>query len=559
MPSTTISSSANEWAIAERELAQEQQLQEKVINEEFKIWKKTVPLLYDFIHTFALNYPSTVFQWLPTYNKIDDDNVEVKFVHSNNSINKIENSLNVASITLPSSIIQSIDLTIPSDGINTSNFNIINKWKQTTEVNTLKLSPDGNSILSFNRDGIIHSYNFDNDNVLDYKYHKQNGHALNWIDNDRFLSGSNDSQIALWQRNKPSTPIQLFKTHYGAINDLSSSDLNIFGSVSDDSTTQFFDLRSSNDINPIIKIENKFIQNCIKFHPNVKNFYATGGKDNVINLYDLRNYKTPFRKLFGHNDSIKQIEWDWSNPSILVSSGFDSRIIFWNLDNLDEDFTYPDTSANNTSINSQTSNLTESTRRRNQQQQVNKVDPCLKYIHGGHVSSINDFAIHPKLKNLFASVGDDKLLEIWKPKTLNTENEGEDDEDDEQQEEVEVGETKVDEKVDEDDDDEEKEEEVEEEDDIEEDKDEEVEEDGQAQEEDVNLDEEVGTETKEDDDKVEEVAKDVVEEPKDEDVEMEERKVDTDANSVEKEDIGDETRPETVETSKKDIEMKEDW
>ncbi|KAI5959747.1 uncharacterized protein KGF55_004979 [Candida pseudojiufengensis] len=430
MPSTV--STSNEWAKSERELALEQQLQEKIINEEFKIWKKSVPLLYDFIHTFALDYPSTVFQWLPTYNQVDDEKVEVKFVYSINSINKIENSLNVASITLPSSIIQPIDLTLPSIGINTSNFKVSSKWKQNSESNTIEISPDGKTILSFNRDGIIHGYNLDNDNVLDYKYHKQVGYTLNWIDDEKFLSGSNDSQIALWQRNKPSTPIQLFKTHHGAVNGISSSDKNIFGSVSDDSTTQLFDLRSSTDTNPIINVENNFIQNAIKFHPNIKNLYATGGKDSVINLYDLRNYKTPFRKLFGHNDSIKQIEWDWNNPSTIVSSGLDSRIIFWNLENLDEDFTYPDTSASNATTS--TNNVTETRRR---YQQANKIDPCLKYIHGGHVGRINDFAIHPKIKNLFASVGDDKLLEIWKPKTLSVEEEEEHDDDDDEPEQIE--------------------------------------------------------------------------------------------------------------------------
>lgn len=394
-------SSTNEWAKAEKEIAQDQQLQEKITNEEFKIWKKTVPLLYDFIHTFALDYPSTIVEWLPKYNKTsDDDIVEVQFLLSSTAVNGLENSLELASITLPSTLVGKDSITVPSDGIDTSNFKKLTKWKQNSVANALKLSPDGSIALSFNGDGIIHGYNLSSDKVVDYKYHKQLGFALDWIDKDRFLSGGYDSQIALWQLDKPSTPIQLFKSHHGAVNDISTSDVNIFGSVSDDSTTQFHDLRTSiGDTNPVIKIEDRFTQNCIKFHPKINTLYATAGKDNVVSLYDLRNYKQPFRKLFGHNSSIRQLEWDNFNPLTLVSCGLDSRILFWNLDNLEEDYTYPDTNAN-----------TETTKRKNQQ--ASKPDPCLKYVHGGHVGRINDFALHPKIPNLFASVGEDRLLEI---------------------------------------------------------------------------------------------------------------------------------------------------
>lgn len=423
------SSSTNEWAKAEKEIAQDQQLQAKITNEEFKIWKKTVPLLYDFIHTFALDHPSTIVRWLPKYQLVDNDtNVEVQLLLSSNTINSPENSLELASVTLPSTLVgKEGNGVLPADGIDTSNFKRLTKWKQNSVTNALKLSPDGSIALSFNGDGIIRGCNLTSDKVVDYKYHKQPGFALEWIsnNNEKFLSGANDSQIALWQLEKPSTPIQLFKSHHGAINDISTSNANIFGSVSDDSTTQFHDLRvaSVGDINPVIKQENKFIQNCIQFHPQINTFYATGGKDNVVSLYDLRNYKIPFRKLFGHNASIRQLEWDTFNPLTLVSCGLDSRILFWNLDNLEEDYTYPETSA---TANSETS--------KRKTQQSSKPDPCLKYVHGGHVGRINDFTIHPKIPNLFASVGDDRLLEIWEPKTLLVEEEDEEEEEEQAQE-----------------------------------------------------------------------------------------------------------------------------
>ena len=42
-----------------------QELQEKRINEEYKIWKKNTPFLYDMVVTHALEWPSLTVEWLP--------------------------------------------------------------------------------------------------------------------------------------------------------------------------------------------------------------------------------------------------------------------------------------------------------------------------------------------------------------------------------------------------------------------------------------------------------------------------------------------------------------
>ena len=140
-----------------------------------------------------------------------------------NAINKSENYLKLTSISLPSTLVGATDsIPVPSDGIDTSNFKVVTQWKQTQEINKLKVSPNGSLAVGFSADGVIRSYNLDNFDSVDYKYHKQGGIALDWVDNNGFLSGSNDVQIALWQVDKSSTPLQLFKGHHGAINDISS-------------------------------------------------------------------------------------------------------------------------------------------------------------------------------------------------------------------------------------------------------------------------------------------------------------------------------------------------
>jgi histone-binding protein RBBP4 len=41
-------------------------MEEKNINEEYKIWKKNSAFLYDTIITHSLEWPSLTVQWLPT-------------------------------------------------------------------------------------------------------------------------------------------------------------------------------------------------------------------------------------------------------------------------------------------------------------------------------------------------------------------------------------------------------------------------------------------------------------------------------------------------------------
>lgn len=42
-----------------------EEIDENVIAEEFKVWKKNAPFLYDVVITNGLDWPSLTCQWLP--------------------------------------------------------------------------------------------------------------------------------------------------------------------------------------------------------------------------------------------------------------------------------------------------------------------------------------------------------------------------------------------------------------------------------------------------------------------------------------------------------------
>lgn len=435
--------STSDLALAEKQIVHDYQTKEKVTNEEFKLWKKLVPVLYDYIHTHALEYSSLAVKWLDGYSASDDGTkIRVRFLYGTNTSLNAQDYVKLGELEIPATLAPDYTSKISKNGgrplsvpleeeYSRSPLNIVSLWPHPGEVNCLRVAPNGTKFLTFDNRGLVHMFHVNSSEDTEFNHHKLEGYALEWIDNDKFLSGANDSQIALWDVSKPSTPIQLFKTHDAVINDISYNHpgQNIFGSVSDDYSTQIHDIRvvdNSSHLNPVIKLTNSHIQNSFQFHPEIKTIFAQGGKDNIVSIYDMRNTSKPVRKLFGHTDSVYGILWDKHNHGDSIYSwGLDRRVITWDLNNLDEEFVYP------TDVN-------ENSRRRNN---VSKVDPCLKFIHGGHTNRVSTVDIHPQISDLVISVGDDTLLEVFKPKHIfdeeeEDEEEEEEDEKDEEDEKV---------------------------------------------------------------------------------------------------------------------------
>ena len=42
-----------------------EEAEDQIINEEYKIWKKNSPFLYDLLLSHALEWPSLTVEWLP--------------------------------------------------------------------------------------------------------------------------------------------------------------------------------------------------------------------------------------------------------------------------------------------------------------------------------------------------------------------------------------------------------------------------------------------------------------------------------------------------------------
>ena len=77
----------------------EEETEEKIIAEEYKVWKKNSPFLYDLVMTHALEWPSLTVQWLPGFTKPVDRDVHIhKMLLGTHTSNDEPNYLMVAEV-----------------------------------------------------------------------------------------------------------------------------------------------------------------------------------------------------------------------------------------------------------------------------------------------------------------------------------------------------------------------------------------------------------------------------------------------------------------------------
>jgi histone-binding protein RBBP4 len=91
-------------------------LDERLIDAEYKIWKKNTPYLYDFVLTHSLEWPSLTCQWLPIARAKGTTSVEHQILIGTHTTDNEPNYLMIASCQLPYD-----DAVVPNPGDDTTN------------------------------------------------------------------------------------------------------------------------------------------------------------------------------------------------------------------------------------------------------------------------------------------------------------------------------------------------------------------------------------------------------------------------------------------------------
>ncbi|KAG2209105.1 hypothetical protein INT46_006269 [Mucor plumbeus] len=388
---------------------------EKLINEEYKMWKKNSPFLYDLVVTHALEWPSLTCQWFPTVEEVPDKSYKIQNLLLGTHTNDDEpNYLQIASVRLPNEIKSEDTVMEEANGDEKDNetfIKITQKILHDGEVNRARYQIENPDIIATkSRTGDVYVFDrttFDPmpkegekfNPTLRLTGHDKEGYGLAWSPHKgtstHLISAGFDSKICQWdiagttKENRELEPVRTYTAHTTGVEDVAwhTRFESIFASVGDDARLMIWDAR--NDSNkPIHNIQAHEAEvNCVAFAPGSEWVLATGSGDKTAALWDLRNLKQPIHSLRAHQSEILQLAWSPHHDAVLATASSDRRILVWDLSKID------------------TSQLPE---------EAEDGPPELLFMHGGHTNKISDFGWNPADPWVLSSTADDNIVQVWK-------------------------------------------------------------------------------------------------------------------------------------------------
>lgn len=377
--------------------AQEERIEEStLISEEFKIWRKNVPYLYDMLLSHALTWPSLTVQWFPEAIRTEEENTVQRLLLSTHTTGQEEEYLQIATLTLPDMVADASIRTLEDGGygLGESKVRITQKIPVQQEVNRARYMPSNSHIIAVRQDvPETHIYDYTKHSSFPKEAvpnivlsgHTSGGFALAWHPNtaECLATAGYDGLVCLYSVGHKNTPTQVFEEG-DEINDISfSPDMDIAAAAMDKKGTRIIDVRSREKIE-ICSGPTLCAQYALDNEKS--NIIATGSKDGDILVWDTRNTEKPLHKLTGHTGGVLQIQWSPHFESVLASSSEDRRVNVWDLSRVGEVQTDED---------------------------AQDGPPELLFVHGGHTDSVCDISWNPHEPWEIATVAEDNVLQVW--------------------------------------------------------------------------------------------------------------------------------------------------
>ncbi|XP_027355582.1 WD-40 repeat-containing protein MSI3-like [Abrus precatorius] len=379
----------------------EEEYDDAEVEEEFSVWKKNTPLLYDLFISHPLPWPSLTVHWLPSSPQPHSHpsfNIQ-KLVLATHTSQGEPNFLMLADATLPVDAAQPI---IASD----LNYPVIPKIEITQkvpvdgEVNRARCMPQDASIVAAKTcNSEVYVFDFakqcknESGPNLRLRGHDKEGYGLSWspFKKGHLLSGSHDHKVCLWDvpaayQENVLDAIHVYEAHESVVEDVSwhLKDENLFGSVGDDCKLIIWDLRTNRPQQSVKPHEREV--NFLSFNPYNESILATASSDTTIGLFDIRNLTVPLHVLSSHTDEVFQVEWDPNHETVLASSGADRRLMVWDLNMVGDEQIEGDEDGG---------------------------PPELLFSHGGHKGKISDFSWNKNQPWVISSVAEDNSFHVW--------------------------------------------------------------------------------------------------------------------------------------------------
>eukprot|EP00123_Amoebidium_parasiticum_P008709 comp18973_c1_seq1/m.21274 comp18973_c1_seq1/g.21274 ORF comp18973_c1_seq1/g.21274 comp18973_c1_seq1/m.21274 type:complete len:413 (-) comp18973_c1_seq1:285-1523(-) len=392
----------------------------KRLEEDYRIWKKNAPALYDVIFTHDLTWPSLTCQWM--CDKTDDpdrDHVEYRLLLGTHT-SEIEggvlepNHLMIAHMRFPR---QRPNMEAPKVdekgdfggfGAGHGKFEIYQRITHQGEINRARLMPQNQHIIATrgpHSDVCVFDYTKlplkpeDTCNpTFRLKGHEKDGYGISWNQQQMGLlaSSSDDMTVCVWnitqggKNNNELDALCRYHYHEDIVEDVSWNPKvsYLFASVSDDRSIALWDYRQPERPAYARKGAHTGPVNCVSWNPFAEHIFITGSGDKTVALWDMRHFKNPMHSFAHHTDEIFQAAWSPHFETVFASGGNDHHIMLWDLSLIGKDQT-PD--------------------------QAMDGPPELLFIHGGHSARVTDLSFNPHDPWLLASTDEYNVLHCWKP------------------------------------------------------------------------------------------------------------------------------------------------
>ncbi|KAJ7103166.1 WD40 repeat-like protein [Mycena belliarum] len=407
----------------EDDLAAEEE--NKLINEEYKTWKKNAPYLYDIVITHALDWPSLTCQWFPDKESSPNKPYTThRLLLGTHTSGQAQDYLQIASVQIPKrtnvSGAERLDRSDYDDergelGGHTippaPRIQIIQKINHTGEVNRARYMPQNPDLIATKAvtgevlvfDRTKHSSEPERNGVCkpDIRLvgQTQEGYGLAWnpVKAGNVLGASEDMTICHWDVNSytkaKSTiePTNIFRGHTSVVGDVDwhPTKDNVFASVGDDKMLMIWDTRAPADASTKIQSHDREIL-AVSFNPASEHLLVTGSADKTVILHDMRAPAKKLHTFVSHTDEVLHLSWSPHNATIFASASSDRRINIWDLSMIGAEQT-PDDQEDG--------------------------PPELLFVHGGHTARPTDFCWAPgEAENWTAtSASEDNIVMVWQP------------------------------------------------------------------------------------------------------------------------------------------------